>query len=239
MLDMSKTIIPKSDQLNADDLISGPRTVRITDVRGSDNPDQPIAVHFEGDDGRPYKPCKSMRRVMVHVWGEDGHAFVGKSMTLYTDPNVAFGGIKVGGIRISHVSGIDREMAIPLMVTRGQRKPYPVKPLRQDQGRDRRPPPQDDGFPGDRQPQSQQQQTQQTQASGITVAQRCAQFDKRVAEATTTTKLKAIFQAAADLRRDAERMDPERWSESQIAYHERFDTVEKLEREHAHEDARG
>jgi hypothetical protein len=162
MTDLAKTIIPKSDQLNADDLIAGPRTITITDVRGVDG-DQPIAVFFEGDNGKPYKPCKSMRRVMVHAWGADGNDFAGKRMTLRCDPDVQFGGIKVGGIRISHMSHIDREMVIPLTVTRAKRSPYSVKPLRAEvrqaqppasrQGAPRREePPRDDDFPGDRDP---------------------------------------------------------------------------------------
>lgn len=128
-VDLSKTIAPKSDQLNADDLIAGAITITVTQVRGCDG-DQPIAVHFEGDEGKPYKPCKSMRRVLVHAWGKEGKDYVGKRMTLYCDPTVQFGGVKVGGIRISHMSHIDRAMVIPLTVTRAQRRPYEVKPLR-------------------------------------------------------------------------------------------------------------
>lgn len=134
MTDMSKTIIPKSDQLNADDLIAGPRTITITALRGCEDADQPVAVHFEGDDRKPYKPCKSMRRVMVHAWGPDGNTYAGKRMTLFCDPNVVFGGIKVGGIRISHMSGIDRDMTVALTATRAQRKPYTVRPLPREQG---------------------------------------------------------------------------------------------------------
>src|SRR4051812_13383835 len=108
MTDLAKTIAPRSDQMNADDMLAGPRTITITDVRGSDSPEQPVSVHFEGDDGKPYKPCKSMRRVMVHCWGPDGNTYAGRRLTLYCDQNVQFGGIKVGGIRISHMSHIDR-----------------------------------------------------------------------------------------------------------------------------------
>ncbi len=128
MTDLTKTIEPKSDQLNADDLLTGPRTVTITDVRGSDG-DQPVSVHFEGDNGKPYKPCKSMRRVMVRVWGTDGKAFAGKSMTLYCDPKVKWGGIEVGGIRISHVSGIERPVEMMLTASKAKRHPYTVEPL--------------------------------------------------------------------------------------------------------------
>ncbi len=123
------TIVPKSDQLNADDMIGGPMTIKVSKVSILGDADQPVAVHFEGDSGRPFKPCKSMRRVMVQVWGEDGNAFVGQRMTLYRDDRVTFGKDAVGGIRISHMSGLDREKTLALMVTRGQRKPYTVRPL--------------------------------------------------------------------------------------------------------------
>lgn len=130
MTDLSNTIAPKSDQLNADDLIVGPITVRITKV--SANPgsaEQPISVFFEGDNGKPYKPCKSMRRVLVQVWGKNGAEYIGKSMTLFRDPSVQFGGVAVGGIRISHMSGIDKPAALVLTANRASRKPYTVEPL--------------------------------------------------------------------------------------------------------------
>jgi len=150
MTDLSTTIAPKSDQLNADDLIAGPKTITVTKVRGCSEPEQPVAVHFEGDDGKPYKPCKSMRRVMVNTWGADGSTYAGKSMTLYRDEGVMFGGIKVGGIRISHMSHIDREITMALTATRAKRTPYTVKPLRMDARPQASATRRDDDFPGDR-----------------------------------------------------------------------------------------
>jgi len=128
-MDMSKTIAPKSDQMNADDLIGGPKTITITGVRGSDSNDQPVSVFYEGDGGKPFKPCKSMRRVMVKFWGKDATQYAGKSMTLYCDPNVTFGGMKVGGIRISHMSGIDGRQEMLLTATRARKANYVVEPL--------------------------------------------------------------------------------------------------------------
>lgn len=61
MIDLTATIKPKSDQLNADDLIAGPKTITVTGVKLVAE-DQPVAISFHGDDGKPYKPCKSMRR---------------------------------------------------------------------------------------------------------------------------------------------------------------------------------
>lgn len=129
MVDMTKTIAPKSDQINADDLIGITKTITITRVTGNDNADQPVNVFFDGDDGKPFRPCKSMRRVMVHCWGPDATKYVGKSMTLYCDPDVTFGGMKVGGIRISHMSHIDVPQTMALTASKAKRKPYRVQPL--------------------------------------------------------------------------------------------------------------
>ncbi|MEZ0252877.1 MAG: hypothetical protein ACAH20_18240 [Methylobacteriaceae bacterium] len=129
MTDLSQTIAPKSDQLNADDLIGSPRTIKVTRVSPMREPDQPIAIFFEGDGGKPYKPGKSMRRVLVRVWGVDGAAYAGRRMTLYRDDSVMFGGVAVGGIRISHMSDISEPVTLPLTVTRASRKPFTVRPL--------------------------------------------------------------------------------------------------------------
>ena len=131
MTDLSKTITPKSDQLNSDDLISGPMTIKITGVRGDEgNKEQPIVVSFEGDGGKGWRPCKSMRRVLVSVWGKDGASYAGRSLTLYRDPTVTWGGLAVGGIRISHMSGMDADMTMALTATKQSRKPYTVKRLK-------------------------------------------------------------------------------------------------------------
>lgn len=129
MNDMSQVIIAKSDQLNGDDLISGPITVKISGVKITAGTEQPVAIHYEGDGGKPWKCCKSMSRVLVSAWGPDASKYIGKSVTLYRDPTVKWGGMEVGGIRISHMSDIDRDMVIALTATRGNKKPFTVKPL--------------------------------------------------------------------------------------------------------------
>lgn len=123
------TIDPKSDQLNADDLIGTTKTIKVTGVSRGSGSDQPIVVNYEGDNGRPFKPCKSMRRVLIFAWGEYGQDWIGKSMTLYADPEVKFGGVKVGGIRISHLSHIQSAISMSLTATRGKRSPYNVDML--------------------------------------------------------------------------------------------------------------
>jgi hypothetical protein len=135
MSDMTKAIVPKSDQLNADDLIGGTnKTITITKVIVADTPQQPVTVHYQGDNGRPYKPCKSMCRVMATIWGNDSKAYVGRSLTLYRDDAVRFGGDAVGGLRISHMSDISKPVTIALTVTKGKRSGFTVQPLRMQQG---------------------------------------------------------------------------------------------------------
>ncbi len=129
-MDLTDTIIPKSDQLNSEDLLAGPRTVTITEVRKGASAEQPVDVVLaEFGPGRPFKPSKTVRRIMVAAWGPDASTYAGRRMTLYRDPAVRFGGQDVGGIRISHMSHIDRPMTLALTVTRGKRAPYVVQPL--------------------------------------------------------------------------------------------------------------
>lgn len=123
------TIVPKSDQLNAEQLIGAPMTITVTDVRRGMTDEQPIIISFEGDQGRPYKPCKSMRKVLVFAWGEDGRQWIGRSMTLFNNPEVMFGGVKVGGIRISHLTDIERDIALSLTKTRGKKEQFVIQRL--------------------------------------------------------------------------------------------------------------
>lgn len=134
MQDMTQVITPKSDQLNADDLIGGPKTITITEVVIKGGQEQPVSIYFKGSD-KAFRPCKSMCRVLVTVWGPDANQYVKKSLTLYRDPAVKWGGMEVGGIRISHMSDMQNgALTMALTATKGSRKPFVVKPLvRQEQ----------------------------------------------------------------------------------------------------------
>ncbi|WP_429497307.1 hypothetical protein ACQUFY_21055 [Robbsia andropogonis] len=126
--DLRSTIVPKSDQLNAEQLLNGDMTITVSDVRMG-NDEQPVILHYENDQGRPFKPCKTMRKLLIFAWGEDGTRWKGKSMTLYNDPSVRFGGMTVGGIRISHLSHIEREISVSLTATKGKKAQHTILPL--------------------------------------------------------------------------------------------------------------
>jgi len=132
-MDMSEAIKPKSNQLNADDLLAGPKTILITNVTAGQTKEQPVVISYEGDGGRPYLPCKSMCRVLVAVWGVNAQNYVGRRLTVFRDPSVVFGGVETGGIRISHMSDMSApELKIALAVTRSRRAPYVVTRLAGD-----------------------------------------------------------------------------------------------------------
>ncbi|HEU6455941.1 MAG TPA: hypothetical protein VN201_10775 [Roseateles sp.] len=120
--------LPKSDQLNAEQLLPGPMTITVTDVTVKVG-EQPVTVHYEGEEGRPYKPCKTMLRVLCLAWTENGNNWRGKSMTLYNDPTVRFGGDEIGGIRISHMSDIPDDIEVKLTKTRGKKALHTIKRL--------------------------------------------------------------------------------------------------------------
>ena len=128
---IAKSIVPKSDQLNAEDLLSGPITVTVTDVKQG-TAEQPIAILIDGE-RQPYKPCKTMRKMLVFCWSDQAANWIGKRMTLYADPDVKWAGVAVGGIRISHLSGIESQVMLMLSETKGKRKPIMVKPLLPDE----------------------------------------------------------------------------------------------------------
>lgn len=127
-MDITKTVEPRSDQLNYDDVQTHPMTITVESVKQGP-PDQPVELHNAEHPGRPYKPGKSMRRVLIAAWGTDASAYVGRRITLYGDPTIRFGKEAVGGIRISHLSHIDKPLEVRLTVTRGRREPFTVQPL--------------------------------------------------------------------------------------------------------------
>lgn len=125
-IDISDTLAARSDQLNSDDLIGNDITVQITGVDKLTG-EQPVAVAISGY--RPWKPCKTMRRLLAHAWGADASQWVGKWVRLYRDGDVKFGGDAVGGIRVRAMSGIKSAITVSLTSTRGKKAMHRVEVL--------------------------------------------------------------------------------------------------------------
>jgi hypothetical protein len=101
MTDITETLAPNSDQLDAVDLLTGPRTFTVERVVVNKS-DQPVNVHLR-DFPRVWRPGKNMRRVLASLWGSDSAGWTGRSVTLYCDKTVRFGGETVGR-RVAHPS---------------------------------------------------------------------------------------------------------------------------------------
>lgn len=126
-MDMTESIAPKSDQMDAIELVAGPQTFTIEKVT-KNSPEQPWNFHLT-EFPRPWRPAKSMLRVMAAAWGLDGSKYAGHRVTLFCDPTVQFGNEIVGGLRISHMTGIAKPLKVPLLIKRGKSAVFTVQPL--------------------------------------------------------------------------------------------------------------
>ena len=128
-MDISNTLAPNSEQLDAVELLlSGPRTFTIAKV-SEGNAEQPVNVHL-AEFPRPWRPGKSMRRVLAKLWGTDASKWVGRRVTLYCDETVKFGSEVTGGTRIKALSHIgDKPKTVPLLVSKGRSATFKVQPL--------------------------------------------------------------------------------------------------------------
>lgn len=128
-MDIATSLAPRSDQINADDLVAGPMTVTIREVVGGkgDQPYDFLLVETE----RAYRPNVTMRRLISSAWGTtDGDQFAGRRLRLYCAKVPDPGGKGLtNGIRVSHVSHIDKRFEVKLQVTRGKRETFTVEPL--------------------------------------------------------------------------------------------------------------
>jgi len=128
-MDLTKAAEPRSDQMNADDLISGPRTFTITAVTEGTS-EQPVNYYLaEYDPGKPFKPSKTVIKLLILGWGPESDDHVGKRFTLYCEESVKWAGKAVGGIRVSHMSGLKKKIVANLAETKGKKQTHIVEPL--------------------------------------------------------------------------------------------------------------
>jgi hypothetical protein len=124
-----KAMAPKSDQLNADDLVSSPKNITITGVKVAISGEQRIHVHYQDDEGKPWKPSKGMARIVAQLFGDEPDRWIGQSLTLYRNPDVKYAGEAVGGIWISHATGLEKPQKMMITVAKSKRVPHTVHPF--------------------------------------------------------------------------------------------------------------
>lgn len=109
MVDISKTLISKSDQFNAVDLVGKTLLLTISKVNANvDAKDQPVSIFFEGQ-SKCYRPSKGMRAIISEKWTPETDLWIGKTIELYHEPKVIYAGAECGGIRIQGMSHIEND----------------------------------------------------------------------------------------------------------------------------------
>jgi hypothetical protein len=87
-------------------------------MRGPSN-EQPIQIVLEETE-KFYRPNKTFRRVLIGAFGDDAKDWIGQRLRLARDPDVMFGGVKVGGTIITHAS-IAAPIVLMLSTKRGKK----------------------------------------------------------------------------------------------------------------------
>ena len=129
-VDIRAATKPKSDQLNYETFLTGPQTFTVSKVTPGDR-DHPVFIHMNECPTTPYKPSKGMLKCIAQPdgWGDKSSQWVGKSITLYGDPAVIYGGVEVGGIKVAALSDINGDYETLISARRGVRKPHLIKKI--------------------------------------------------------------------------------------------------------------
>lgn len=127
-MDMSGTIRANSDQLNAVDLMGGGVVVTIKSVVIKPGDKQSMWIEVE-ENFNTFKPCLTMRRVIMDIWGKETNDHIGRQLVLYCEPTVLWSGQQEGGVRISHASHITETKRIRVRESKYKTGVWEVHPL--------------------------------------------------------------------------------------------------------------
>ena len=127
-MDISKTLLAKSDRLNAADLSGAPIVATIENVRQGDGT-KPVIIDLVGMNGRPWIPSLGMRRIIAKAWGTETDSWVGRLVKLVNNPEVVYAGQAVGGVEIIAMSHIDKAFTVPKRVSQKKTVPHHVEVL--------------------------------------------------------------------------------------------------------------
>lgn len=128
---MKITAESRSDQINADNFISGPQVFTIAGVKKG-VATQPFDIELVETPGRVWRPPITVRKLAIAAWGDETTKWVGRRVELYRDPEVTFGKDQTGGIRISRMSDLpsgEKPFTVKILVSQSKRAEFTVHPL--------------------------------------------------------------------------------------------------------------
>ena len=91
--------------IKKDDLAAGPQRFTIqgvskTTLEAKNGQPAEDVLQLELDDDRRFSLNKTNIKILIEAHGGKTDGWIGKSVILYVDPNVMFGGRLVGGVRV-------------------------------------------------------------------------------------------------------------------------------------------
>jgi len=128
-MNIAETTAATSPQQNYDDYLGGITRIVTVSAVTKGSTEQPVNVELAEFPGKPFRPNKTMRRLLVLAWGADSSAYIGRRLELFGNPAVVYGGKAVGGVEIASMSHIAKPLTVALTATRGRRKDFTVQPL--------------------------------------------------------------------------------------------------------------
>ena len=124
----AESLMAKSDQITAAELMGITINVKIAGLTVKNSEKQKWTMRLEGND-KFFRPCLGMRRLIAEIWGGPEN-YAGGSMTLYRETDTRYGADEVGGVRISHMTGIEAQIEVTVPIRRGVFRTYLIRPLR-------------------------------------------------------------------------------------------------------------
>ena len=124
---MRITAEPRSDQINYEDFLAGPKVYTIGGVRVG-TAEQKYDIQLQ-EEQRVWRPPLTVLRTLIACWGDDAAVWQGRQAELYGDPSIRFGKDAVGGIRIKALSHLDEPKTVTVTVARGKRQKITIQPL--------------------------------------------------------------------------------------------------------------
>jgi len=126
---LQQALAPKSDQLNADDLIAANKIIVISGVNINLGSEQKIIINYQGDNGKPWKPSKGMGRVLTELLGGDPDKWVGETVELFRNKEIRFGKEKCGGIQIAGMSAVRNVTTLLITTAKGKKSSITIQPI--------------------------------------------------------------------------------------------------------------
>jgi len=126
---LQQALAPKSDQLNADDLIAANKIIVISGVNINLGSEQKIIINYYGDNGKSWKPSKGMGRVLTELLGGDPDKWVGETVELFRNKEIRFGKEKCGGIQIAGMSAVRNVTTLLITTAKGKKSSITINPI--------------------------------------------------------------------------------------------------------------